>query len=216
MEKLLAYKQDHYITQQITNIENSANFYFNNFYERYKSLDFLPEMTTDDFSNFMQTPKAFFLLKLTGGQTLNVGPLALNSEKVFELLERPAEVDKLISDIEALERDKHYRNEHAQNIHHFEIISNSLKIKQSRIDQITEQNSFYITKETQFQAIQMIEEILPKINELMKICDVSKLPKTSDDPFSAVFLGLESLFKGKGSGMERVYEIDLISIQRAF
>ncbi|WP_312342944.1 hypothetical protein [Chryseobacterium binzhouense] len=215
MEKLLAYRNDYEINQLINKYNDAAKFYFNDFIKRYQSISILPELQTDDLVDFFRNPKSFFLLKLTKGETLKVGDLKLSSEKVFELLERPEEIDMLINDIEALKRDRKYMGEYGSFIVYFEICEGILKIKQNRINEVIEKYSRYIESEKQIKALKMANSLVSQINELLTLCDVSKLEifGNGNNPYKAP---LERIFKGTGGTNKRIYEVNLKSISDAF
>lgn len=210
MERQFVYKNDYYIKQAKDSITFTIQG-FEPFISRCNSLSIIPPLETIDLSDFFLTPKAFFVLKLTKGETLNVGDLKLSSEKVFELLDRPEGLDRLVSDIEALQKDKYFIGTYFGNLDKVEIADGILQVKQSWIDTITEKYSYYIETENQFTAQELANEIVIKINELMSICDTRKLRSKED-----VNAPLEAIFKGSGWGENRIYETDLQSIIAAF
>ena len=184
---------------------------FSPFIERCNSLSIIPPLETNSLSDFFLNPKSFFVLKLTKGETLNVGDLKLSSEKVYDLLDRPEELDKLVKDIEALQRDRDFIGRYFADLGKVEIKDEVLQYKQSWIETITEQYSYYIETENQFTAQTLANEIVIKINELMSICDTTKLRSKNDIPAP-----LEAIFKASVHGNNRTYETDLASIISAF
>lgn len=215
MEKKLAYRHDIEINKEINRINSSISFYFQKFVDRYNGISILPELQTSDLVDFIDNPKSFFVLKLTKGKTLNVGDLVLSSEKVYELLDRPSELDILVNDIEKLKTVDSYIMNYSDCINDIEIVQNKLKVKQSKVDAITEQYSVYVETENQFRALEIANDIVLKINELFKIGDCSKL-RYFDNYGDGYNAPLERLFAGSGHSTSRTYEIDLKSIVDAF
>ena len=115
MDKKLAYINQREINSALQEIEQSAKYHFQKLVDRYNSISILPHLETNDFYDLMKTPKPFLVLKLTKGQTLNIGELQLSTEKVYDLLDRPAEVDELINDIEVLNTDYTFQKNHKEN-----------------------------------------------------------------------------------------------------
>lgn len=215
MIKQLAFRNEIEINSSLSDITGSATYYYQKFIDRYKAISILPELQTEDLINLMRNPRSLILTKLTKGETLSVGGIQLSSEKVFELLDKPVEVDQLINDIESLREDSSYMNHHYRNIENFEIEKGKLQIKKSLVEEITERNSKYISSDDQFKALEIAKELLPKLNKLLSLCDVSKL--SSFDLYGEPYYApLERLFKGTGSTTSRTYEIDLKSICDAF
>ncbi|TDX84050.1 hypothetical protein [Epilithonimonas xixisoli] len=210
MEKQFVWKNDYEINRLKDNVDYSL-MEFRPFLERCNSLSVIPPLETESLSDFFLNPKTFFVLKLTKGETLNVGDLKLSSEKVYDLLDRPEGLDKLVSDIEALQKDRNFMGRHFGDLVKVEIKDGTLQYKQSWIDAITEQHSYYIETENQFTAQALANEIVLKINELMSICDTRNLRSKED-----VSAPLEAIFKGSGHGKDRTYETDLASIISAF
>ena len=210
MEKQFVWKNNHLINQAKDSITYTI-MGFEPFITRCNSLSMIPALETSDLSDFFLTPKAFFVLKLTKGETLNVGDLKLSSEKVFELLDRPEGLDRLVIDIEGLQKDRNFMGTYFGNLDKVEIANGVLQVKQSWIETITEQYSYYITKENQFSALALANQIVPKINELMSMCDKKRLRLKND-----VSAPLEAIFKCSGNGENRIYETDLKSIIDAF
>lgn len=215
MEKQLAYRNQRQINEDVEKIKTSAKWHFQNFVDRYNSISILPTLESDDLVEFMDNPKSFLVLKLTNGETLNVGELKLSSEKVYDLLDRPAEVDQLVNDIQTLNSDYSYQSNHRQNLVFFDIIENKLVVKESIVNEITEKYSSYIETENQFRALEIANDIVLKINELFKIGDCSKL-RYFDNYGNGYKAPLERLFAGSGDSTSRTYDIDLKSIVDAF
>ncbi|WP_313600622.1 hypothetical protein [Epilithonimonas vandammei] len=215
MDKKLAYINQREINSALQAIEQSAKYHFQKLVDRYNSISILPHLETNDFYDLMKTPKSFLVLKLTKGQTLNIGELQLSTEKVYDLLDRPAEVDELINDIEVLNTDYTFQKNHKENIDFFDLKDGQLVIKKSKVNEVTESYSRYIESENQFKALELASELLPKINELFSLCDASRF-KIFDNYGNGYRAPLERLFKGSGDTTARKYEIDLESIVDAF
>ncbi|MBV6881839.1 hypothetical protein NG800_018290 [Epilithonimonas ginsengisoli] len=115
MERQFVYKNDYYINQAKDSITFTIQG-FEPFISRCNSLSIIPALETTDLSDFFLTPKAFFVLKLTHGETLNVGDLKLSSEKVYDLLDRPEGLDRLVTDIEDLQKDKYFMGTYFGNL----------------------------------------------------------------------------------------------------
>ena len=92
MENNFLYIDQQEINNKVTPVQ-SAISEFKSFYERYKKLN-LKELQSEDLQEFFKTPKTFFLNVLTGGESLSVGQLKLDPEKVYDLSPRPSGVDE--------------------------------------------------------------------------------------------------------------------------
>jgi len=208
MEKQLAYTIPGYINEWLKATEQAAQS-LQPFVNRCSEISSVPELETEDLYDFFINPRSFFVSKLTKGETLKVGDLSLSSEKVFDLLDRPDELDKLVSDIEALKYKQHFQSNCFGQIQNLQLVEGILEVKQSWIDDVTERFSYYIETDNQFAALDLMNEILPKINELFSMCNASKLPAENKTY-------LETLFKGSGTGIDRIYQINMKSIVDAF
>lgn len=211
MDKLLAYKNTATINEWIGKIKDTANHFGQKFIDQYKTIPELPELETADIENLFMNPRSFFVLKLTKGEVLKVGDLTLSSEKVFDLLDRPVGLDDLVSSLEALKHDRYFSGTYAANLKYLDLVDSQLVVKQSRVDEITEMFSYYIESENQHNALALVNDILPKLNQLMALCNTSRLQS-----IEGVSIPLERIFKGSGSGTARTYEKDLKSIVDAF
>ena len=135
------------------------------FYERYKSLN-LKELNTDDLDEFFKTPKTFFLNVLTGGESLSVGQLKLDTEKVYDLSPRPEGVDDLVNDITKKVNDYGIQRNYIGNLPYLSILNNELIVNPEYINEWTEMFTYYTTTEDQHNALILLTKIAKDLTEL--------------------------------------------------
>lgn len=143
---------------------------FKPFYERYKALN-LKEMVTTDLHEFIYTPKTFFLNVLTGGESLKIGQLQLDPEKVYDLSPRPVGVDELVSDITKKINDYSIQRNYLGQVQNMEIVKNELIVSTVYVSEIKQMFTYYAETEDQKTALNLlirVSEDLTKLQTLRK------------------------------------------------
>jgi hypothetical protein len=114
-------------------------------------------------------PKAFITDKLTQGETVKVGGLSLDKNKLFELLDKPqgttAIIENILKDIE----DRSKREFHIWKINNFIIENGNVIINPEYLEEINNRHSLFIETENQktgFEKLQQIAKLLNEINDL--------------------------------------------------
>ncbi|SMP08959.1 hypothetical protein [Chryseobacterium profundimaris] len=202
MPKILAYKNQ----QQINNILQYLNWTVDNaqiYIDKYKSFAALPALETIDIILFFNNPRSFIVQKLTNGEVLKVGNLTLSSEKVYDMMDRPAGLDEFITEIEHLKSDKSWREIYFGYLNRLDIVNGKAVPKQSYIDEQTELNSYYIESENQNSALNLMNEIAPKLNSLFALLK-------SDNN------SIDELFTGTGTGKNRTFQARLSKAANLF
>ncbi|MXS70266.1 hypothetical protein GSF70_03470 [Flavobacteriaceae bacterium W22] len=208
MAKILAYKNDQAIEQMTTNLKWTADN-AQIFIDKYKNIPLLPELVTADLVNLFFNPRTFFVEKLLEGEVFTIGKLSLNSEKVYDMMDRPAGLDKLVSELEALSSNansnsKSWREIYLGRIKYMDFLDGNIVPRQSYVDEQIELYSFYIETDNQHAALTLLNEITPKLNALFAL-------KISNENTP-----LEDLFRASGVGADRIYEPILRSVVNAF
>lgn len=144
--------------QSITNAISVLNPYFN----RYKDLGLI-EMTTENFKEFVQNPKAFFVKTLSNGETLKIGQLELDPIKVYELFPLPDGVDNLVNDIENM---KFEFSNYSYAIQYIIIQENELVVNPNYVNEVTERNTFYAETPDQEKAIVILKRVAQDLTTL--------------------------------------------------
>lgn len=162
--KTLLYKDQNNITANIQSIENAISV-LNPYYERYKALG-MPEITTQNFSEYIINPKAFFVKILSNGETLNLGSLELDPVKAYELFPLSDEVKTLVNDIENM---KFEFSNYSFAIKHIVINENNLTVNPAYINSITEQNTFFAETPDQETAIIILNRVAQDLTTLKNL-----------------------------------------------
>lgn len=123
----------------------------------------MPEITTENFSEYIQNPKSFFVKVLSNGETLKIGQLELNPLKVYDLFPLPDGVDDLVNDIENM---KFEFSNYSYAIQHIVIQENELVVSNTYINEATTRNTFYAETPDQEKAIVILNRIAQDLTTL--------------------------------------------------
>ena len=152
---------NNYIQPQENRIE-----YLQELVNLYLALEIPEPLEKNDLENLINNPKDFITRKLIKEENLSVNGLKLNLEKAFDIIEKPYGTDFLINKIIEDKKDKELLI-NQRNVLNFEIVdNNTVLVKQSYIDKITEQYTVYLETENQKKAFDLVTEIAKKYNEL--------------------------------------------------
>ena len=147
---------------------NSTIREFSPFYERFKSLN-IGELKTEDLNKFLRSPKEYFLNLFTKGESLNVGELKLDSKKVYELLDKPEEVELLVKDLELKIKEPYILRNCLSQIENIEIVDDKMNVKKDYLQSLEEKHSIYADTEDQVRAYEILNQIAKNFEELMKL-----------------------------------------------
>ena len=167
--------------------------YFKPFVEKYNLLGLKP-LEKKDLNPLFDNPKAFLTQQITHGESLNIGGLKMNPEKLFEIIEKPIGTDELISQIikdkgnHEIAKTNHWHSDHM-------IITNgdTVEICPKVKNHITERCSLYIENEAQQEAFDLIDVIAKNINRLNELTPINKIPE--DVFFSQIISSREGKYK---------------------
>lgn len=123
----------------------------------------------NDLELLFSNPKAYITDKLTAGETMQVGGLKLDKEKLFDLIEKPTGTNDLIESIIKDNQNTSTREYHIWKINQFTVSSDLVTIKQTALDHIQERNSLFVENENQktgFEKLQQITQLINEINQL--------------------------------------------------
>lgn len=159
--KTLLYIDQNNINANIQSIENAISV-LNPFFIRYNNLE-LPEMLTENFTEFIQTPKVYFVKILSAGETLKIGQLELDPVKVYDLFPLPDGVNELVNDIENM---KFEFSNYSFAIQHIVINESNLIVNPTYINSVTETNTFYAETPDQETAIVILNRVAQDLTTL--------------------------------------------------
>ena len=185
MENKFLYIDQQEINNKVTPVQSVISE-FKSFYERYKKLN-LKELQSENLQEFFKTPKTFFLNVLTGGESLSVGQLKLDPEKVYDLSPRPSGVDELVADITKKINDYHIQRSYLPYLEYISISDEDLIVNPDYKKELTEKFTYYTTTEDQNKALTILTRLSSDLNELKKL---SKRPIYGDGNF------VENILKG--------------------
>lgn len=153
-------------------------------FESFKKLN-LGTLDANDIEKFINTPKTYFLDLLTKGESLKVGSLTLNPEKVYDLSPRPDGVDELVKRIVS-KKDQDFSNRRIlPYLQRITIINNELAVNSIYRDEITKRFTYYADTPDKIRALELITEIAEKTTELKSI---SKNLQYSDIDFRELII----------------------------
>lgn len=164
MKKVFLHKDESNIFRQIESINGMIGS-LNQLFDRYKTLG-LPNMKTEDFKEFIMNPKAFFIKILTNGETLKIGQLELDVQKVYELFPLPNGVNELVTDIIKFNTQTYFQTHYAFNIKNVEIIENELCICSKFKQLLEDTHTFYTETEDQNTALTLLKRIAKDLTAL--------------------------------------------------
>ena len=164
MKKVFLYKDESNIFRRIESINGMIGS-LNQLFDRYKTLG-LADMKTEDFKEFIMNPKAFFIKILTNGETLKIGQLELDVQKVYELFPLPNGVNELVTDIIKFNTQTYFQTHYAFNIKNVEIIENELCICSKFKQLLEDTHTFYTETEDQNTALTLLKRIAKDLTAL--------------------------------------------------
>lgn len=164
MKKVFLYRDEANIFRQIetaTGFKNSVQHFFTT----YKELG-LPEMKTEDIVDFITNPKVFFVKILTAGETLKIGQLELNPQKVYDLFPLPPGVNELVVDIQNYTAEHQFDLRHLHHLKNIAIVDNELCICSTFKQRIEDTHTYYTETEDQNNALTLLKKIAKDLTSL--------------------------------------------------
>jgi hypothetical protein len=169
--------------------------YLQGYVNKYLELNLKP-LEAKDLNDLIDNPKAFLTKQITHGESLTVGGLKMNPEKLFDIIEKPKGTDFFINEILADKSNQSVASQYHWFTDSF-IISNDNKVEicpDVKL-KISEKCSLYLENAKQKEAIELIEkiaEMMTKINELKTQGNI-----TPADMFENLLLFKDGTFKVK-------------------
>lgn len=201
---------NNFLYTDVTNIGNeigtieTAILEIKPLFESFKKLN-LGILDPNDIEKFINTPKTYFLDLLTKGESLKVGNLTLDPEKVYDLSPRPEGVDELVQRI-IIKKDQDFSTRRIlPYLQHITIVNNELAVNSIYRDKITKSFTYYADTPDKMRALKLITEIAEKTTELKSI---SKKLQYSDIDFRELIINQQSDY--------RTYKPNLKAIQSYF
>lgn len=164
--KVLLHKRQNLIDSEISGLQLQKK-YFQEYLNKVELLGI--ELLENDLIPLFENPKSFITDKLTKNETLKVGNLTLNKEKLFDLIEKPDGTNELINSIII---DKQSANINQQCIwlaNRFLINGKKVVINPLTVDEITNRHSLFIESENQqngYNKLLQLAELIAEINEI--------------------------------------------------
>lgn len=191
MEAPFLYKDTSRIAN-ILNLVKEAIRDINPIFTAYNQLE-LKTIDGEELQILLTSPKTFFLNLLTNGETLKVGSLTLDPEKVYELSPRPDGVDSLVNIIENENRKDHFRLYHVAQIKNIDIVNNELVINEDYKKSVESENTYHADTPEKKRAYDLLIKITQDLSELRQSAvNIDNLPtdflehmvKRGDDPMT--------------------------------
>ncbi|WP_269686500.1 hypothetical protein [Flavobacterium lacustre] len=193
-EKVLLHTND-------AQIKNELGFYlpkqkyFQEYLNKYALLCLKP-LEAKDLNPLFDNPKAFLTQQITHGESLNIGGLKMNPEKLFEIIEKPVGTDELINQIITDKASQQIASQNHWFTDSFVIgNNNNLEVCQKVKQHIHEKCSLYVENEKQTEAIKLLEEISEKMTRINELKTSGNI--TPDDLFETLLTFKDSKFAPK-------------------
>jgi hypothetical protein len=157
--------------------------YFQELVNRYVGLNTGVPLQKADLKPLIENPKEFIAKRLIKEETLSIGGLQLNFEKMFDIIEKPAGteelINKIINDVNVKELMMNQRN-----VDYFEIENeNTVVLNAEYLTKTTEQNTVYLINENQVEAFEVLKTIAESFNTLNGIYNGTHLQERIFDNF---------------------------------
>ena len=152
--------------KSLTQPQESRVEYFQELVNMYQVLNTGEPLQKNDLTALINNPKEFIAQRLIKEETLSIGGLKLNFEKMFDIIEKPEGteelINKIISDSQVRELLINQRN-----VSYFEIESeNTVVLNAEFLDRATEQSTVYLKTENQIKAYEILNILAENLNKL--------------------------------------------------
>ncbi len=187
-EKILIKKNEGAIFGEIRQLQTQKDYF-----QKYVNKVIALGITVDenDLDLLFENPKSYITEKLTAGESMKVGSLNLNKEKLYELLEKPPGTNDLINEIEKDLMDRGTREFHIWTVNNFKINQNEVVLKDETVEFINIKHSIFINNQNQKIAFEKLQQIATLFNDLNDLdckkidlrTELSELMITNDKVF---------------------------------
>ncbi|MGE5944974.1 MAG: hypothetical protein ACM31G_11610 [Flavobacteriales bacterium] len=165
-KKILVQRNDNAIQGEIAQLSTTKS-YFQDYVNRIIALGII--VKENDLPLLFDNPKVYITNKLTQGENLSIGSLKLDSEKLFDLLDKPQGTLKIIEDVLRDIQDRSKRETHIWKVRNFNVQDNNVIINNDYFDQITNKHSLFIENDNQKQGFEKLKKIALLINEINEL-----------------------------------------------
>lgn len=181
-KKVAIYVDENKISTSVQPQESRIE-YFQELVNRYVGLNTGVPLQKTDLKALIENPKEFIAKRLIKEETLSIGGLQLNFEKMFDIIEKPAGTEELISKIINDSKVKELLITQ-RNVSYFEIENeNTVVLNSVFLEQTTEQNTVYIKTENELKAYEVLKILAENINKLNGLYNGSHLQERIFDNF---------------------------------
>lgn len=164
-KKVPIYVDTYKINSSIEPQENRIE-YFQKLVTMYQTLNTGKPLQKNDLTALINNPKEFIAKRLIKEETLSIGGLKLNFEKMFDIIEKPTGTEELISKIINDSKVKELLITQ-RNAFYFDIENeNTVVLSDKFLEQTTEQCTVYINTENQAKAYEVLNILAENINKL--------------------------------------------------
>lgn len=163
--KKLIYKNESAIASEVNQLKTQKE-YFQKIVDKF--FENKINVSSDGLQKLIGNPKAYIIETLTKGETLKVGNLSLNNDKLFDLLEIPNDVKLLISDIEKVSSNQRESEFYHLKVSFFCLNNGKVEITKEHLEGIERQHSIFIENERQQSIFEILEKVSGQLNELPK------------------------------------------------
>lgn len=164
MTKQFLYKDESGINSNLGYIETAINT-IKPFFERFQALN-LQTTTPINLNDFIGNPKAFFVNILADGETLKIGQMELEPEKIYELFPVSEDIKQLVTDLLSFNRQSNFTGNNGYSLQHIIVSQNELSISEAYVNDVTDRHTFYTETEEQNQALELLQKITVDLNTL--------------------------------------------------
>ncbi|QZL00103.1 hypothetical protein K5L04_10400 [Flavobacterium psychrophilum] len=165
-KKILISKNEGAISGELAQMKSHID-YFQGYINQVLALGLTVEK--NDLQLLFENPKVYLTGKITHGESMQVGGLKLNKEKLFELLEKPQGTNEFIEKISKDLQNQSIVQYHIFKVELFEINAERVVLKQIQLDHINKRFSLFIENETQQKAFNKLEQIAKLVNEINEL-----------------------------------------------
>jgi hypothetical protein len=164
-KKVAIYVNEDLIESSLQPQENRLE-YFQNIVDMYYSLNTGVQLEKTDLKALLENPRGFVASRLIKDESISIGGLKLDFEKVFDIIEKPAGtnelIDKIINDLKVRDLMMNQRN-----VDYFEIEnSDTVVLNTEYVAKTREQHTVYLHNEKQVEANKALKIISENINKL--------------------------------------------------
>lgn len=156
------------------NEHNKHKEHFQNYINKINALNIENvNFEPNDLKTLFSNPKIFFVTKLVTEPT-TINGLTLDSSKVFDLLELPTELKKIISDIEndIIFRENDSKDNFYLYASDFLINAGIVEIKQTILDDWKNHFSIFLTTEKQIQINENLNNIIDNLEAIRTVINI--------------------------------------------